>query len=372
MKTRSYLLGLLIAFVLGLAGCQDAITTPGELPEKPNAPALLQRSKDASPSPYGCFISIATPNGPQAYRYWRMRLEFPTGALATNGDTALAQFRRYGHGNRVELLANCVIPRTELALEMVSRRFHVPGSKVVPKPLPSPIDEVTTLDCYKQTDGSYICDGVKGGGGGDGGSICQQDPSHWACTGGEQPVVDPCEEDRSCEEEGAGSTPCSTCSPNAPEPCNTGDATIDDPAVQIGYRNLWAASNADANLAQRVERGGWIVRTPSGSFQVEEWTNMSGNYCGMSGSPPPPYSGTIVGFIHTHPYSVGEDVVNCEWQIVKYEGKPSSADRATSAQLGPQFGYGTGLPGYILDKNGIVKFVGWTEVVDQRHNRCGF
>jgi hypothetical protein len=273
------------------------------------------------------------------------------------------------------MLANCVIPRTELALELVSRRFHVPGSKVVPKPLPSPIDQVTTLDCYKQQDGSYLCDGIEGGGGGGGdGSYCQKYPSDRACTGGdpEDGWTDPCAGDYNCEEGGGGSTPCSTCSPTAPKPCQTGDSTIDDPAVQIGYRNLWAASNVDANLAQRTERGGWIVRTPTGNFQVEEWTDMAGNFCGMSGSPPPPYGGTVVGFIHTHPYSVGETVLNCEWQVVTYEGKPSDADRRTSAQLGPQFGFGTGLPGYILDKNGLVKFVGWTEVVDQRHNRCGY
>ncbi|MEW5927266.1 MAG: hypothetical protein AB1941_07270 [Gemmatimonadota bacterium] len=142
--------------------------------------------------------------------------------------------------------------------------------------------------------------------------------------------------------------------------------------MQIGYRNLWAASNADANLAQRTERAGWIVRTPSGSYHVEEWTHMSGNFCGMSGSPPAPYGGTIVGFVHTHPYAVGETVLNCEFQIVTYEGKPSDQDRSTSVQLGQAVGYGIALPGYILDKNGIVKFHGWTQLVDERHNRCGF
>ena len=76
--------------------------------------------------------------------------------------------------------------------------------------------------------------------------------------------------------------------------------------------------------------------------------------------------------VHTHPYSVGEDVVNCEWQILPYKGEPSEKDRRASADLGPQFGYGSGLPGYILDANGITKFVGLASYLDQRHTRCGF
>lgn len=214
---KRYLTGLLAALVL--AGCQDVVTGPGAIHPQSDAPASSKSVSNPVSSPYACFVSVATPSGPDAYRYWRLRLEFPARALSANGDTALYRFRRYGAGNRVQVLANCVIPRTELAVEMVSRRFHVPGGKVVSKPLPTPIDEVTTRDCYKQMDGSYICDGVSGGGGdgggGGGGSFCQRYPYDRACTGGgpTEPYIDPCAGDYNCDPGGGGSTPCADCNP---------------------------------------------------------------------------------------------------------------------------------------------------------------
>jgi len=255
MRAKRHVLGLLAASLLGLAGCQDTMTAPEPKPARSATPATAQvANTSTTASRYGCFISVATPNGPHAYRYWRMRLELPKNALAVDGDTAVYRFRVYGPGKRVEQLANCVIPRTALALQMVSRRFHTGGSSVASDPGAEPIGEVTTQDCNWNGE-MFVCDGLvvvapRA-------PFCVEHPNDPACTGGypKEPYVDPCEGDYNCEPGGGGSNPCTTCSPNAPVPCQTGDATIDDPAVQVDYRNLWNMSNADANLAQRVERG---------------------------------------------------------------------------------------------------------------------
>lgn len=172
---------------------------------------------------------------------------------------------------------------------------------------------------------------------------------------------------------GDGGTTTPTQPPPDTVPCATGDEVVDDPTVQGGVDELWRDSNygPNVNLADRTEQGGWLVQTANG-YQVVRWTQLQTSWCGAEGEEPFPTSGTVVGFVHTHPYALGETVVSCEWTIETYMGDPSSVDRALSMQLGQALGRSEGLPGYIVDANGITRFVGEDDSEDRRHARCGY
>jgi hypothetical protein len=65
----------------------------------------------------------------------------------------------------------------------VSRRFHIPGSILVPKPTNEPIGEITTQDCNPNPSGEgFLCDGLV---------VVGQQPSpvpdQWANPDGETP-----------------------------------------------------------------------------------------------------------------------------------------------------------------------------------------
>lgn len=151
--------------------------------------------------------------------------------------------------------------------------------------------------------------------------------------------------------------------------CNTGDPVIDTQAVQEAFDSLWARSNVDANLAQRRERGGWIVSTSTG-YAVVPFVSLETSFCRMKGDEDFPTSGAVVGFVHTHPYSVGELIVNCEFQFWEYKGRPSSMDIKMGLALGSQLGWGGALPGYILDTSGIRAFA--KDQPSRSYDRCGY
>jgi|GEM_PF-1939418 len=360
------------ALALVTAACAESAMGPEAVPpesQRSNKQAVARAHGKATTSPYACFASFATPSGPHAYRYRYFYLHFPKEAIAPDGATTRYRFRANTHKGEVGVLANCIVPRTIPAVRQMNRFFKAPPHTGIPAEGGQPDGEIIVLGgCSEDvTEGCVIV--------GDPGGSEPPPPS-------EEPKCD-INTTQNCDNypgtgdggdpggSSGGNDPCSSCEP-PPAPCSTGDQTIDDPAVQAGYKELWAASNPNGNLYQRVEAAGWVVRTPNGTFAIESWNIQGANYCGWSGTPPAATQGTVVGFVHTHPYAVGENVLNCEGQVVTYTGEPSLADRQTSAQLGPSYGYGSGLPGYILDKNGLTKFVGYTEVVDQRYSRCGY
>jgi hypothetical protein len=161
--------------------------------------------------------------------------------------------------------------------------------------------------------------------------------------------------------------------PNEPgDTCNTGDAVVDDPKVSDGMKDLWARSNPDANLAQRRETAGWIVQTASG-FSIAPITTTSSSFGCAAFTANFPTSGTVVGFVHTHPYQVDETIVDCDLTTVQsYTGAPSDADRRASAALGSLLGRSDPLPGYIIDKDGYYRFVGTSNTATPRLPRCGY
>lgn len=163
--------------------------------------------------------------------------------------------------------------------------------------------------------------------------------------------------------------------PSDPEPgdtCNTGDQVVDDPSVTQGLQDLWAQSNPDANLAQRRETAGWIVQTAAG-YSIVPIATASASFGCAEFDVQPPAKGTVVGFVHTHPYQVDETIIDCEMTSVQdYTGTPSDQDRATSLALGSYFGQPAGLPGYIIDKDGYYRFEGSRYTATPRLPRCGY
>lgn len=160
--------------------------------------------------------------------------------------------------------------------------------------------------------------------------------------------------------------------PPPADTCATGDPVIDDPDVSVGLQDLWVRSNPNANLAQRVEQAGWIVQTSAG-YSVIPWTGGTAGFACGDFEVQIPTTGTVVGFVHTHPYRVDETIVSCDFtNVTDYTGAPSQEDRDASVQLGQLFGIPGGLPGYIIDQDGYYRFEGQTYTATPRKPRCGY
>ena len=172
---------------------------------------------------------------------------------------------------------------------------------------------------------------------------------------------------------GGGTQPPSPPPPSEPiDTCKTGDVVIDDPSVSAGLQNLWAQSNPDANLAQRRETAGWIVQTAAG-YSIASITTSSANFGCAEFTVQFPTYGTVVGFVHTHPYQVDETVSDCDLRSVQdYTGAPSDEDRVASKLLGNALGRTEPLPGYIIDKAGYYRFEGSRYTATPRLPRCGY
>ena len=79
----------------------------------------------ASPhDPHVCFTSVAT-GGTPAFRYGRISLHFPTPALAPDGVTHLYVYGGRNSSGGVAFVAECAIPATRIAVELMNRRFGV-------------------------------------------------------------------------------------------------------------------------------------------------------------------------------------------------------------------------------------------------------
>ena len=194
----------------------------------PVAPSPTQLHHAAAPVPtlgtrevgtwFLCYTSIRSPDGPDRYRYGHLELHFPRKALAPDGSTLLYRFRAQREGRDPDVVANCVIPRTEEAIELVSRRFHVDRNAIATEPGGDPVVVqgcVTGGTCELETlvavaDGCAnpewtegedgVCRSARGGmsGGSTGGYW-------WETTGGGGDSPDPgdpaaCEEDCAIEE----------------------------------------------------------------------------------------------------------------------------------------------------------------------------
>lgn len=117
------------AALLAFVACSD-IEPPtlapatGALPE----PAELQIERfNAAPSQYLCYISVRTAGVEHRYRYTHLFLRFPRSAIPTNRDATLRYRLQVIDGDGDTLrVANCVIPRSRAAVQMMNRRSGAP------------------------------------------------------------------------------------------------------------------------------------------------------------------------------------------------------------------------------------------------------
>jgi hypothetical protein len=281
MRGRSHVLGLLSALVLGVAGCQDTVTMPRVATDQPTA----QGVKALAGSPYGCYVSIASPSGRRSIRSHWSPLELAPNLHSPDGQTTRFEVRVYRTDKSVDRYATCTVPKTSGALELASRRFSIPGSQVVPKLIEDPIGTVTTQDCNPSPDNTYyICDGLVVDGGRR--SFCQRYPFDPACTGGYGPgwesPTEPCDGDLSACGGGGGPQPenppeCPATDPACLVPLQPGDTTLINDALklvkaQLSTPELTSLCN---NLKQKfltmlaagaVYRGAW--NSPDHSGQI--------------------------------------------------------------------------------------------------------
>jgi hypothetical protein len=167
---------------------------------------------------------------------------------------------------------------------------------------------------------------------------------------------------------------------DAADPCNTGYPVIDSPEVQQGLDQIWKASNPDADLADRREKGGWIVATSTGyTFQAfpDSWSSTS---CQIDVPPNVLPPNGMVAMVHTHPYTNGELLTTCGKQeipglgsfYVNYGNNPSCADYETMQRLRSIPGV-EGLIGIIIDKEKITAYDGSDSPSGQTSMaRCGY
>lgn len=179
--------------------------------------------------------------------------------------------------------------------------------------------------------------------GGDGDAEhCDESPDDPSCTkdGGTPPTDD------ESEAEDQGDCP------------KTGDPVNDDPAVRAGFDHIWAESNPDdSDPNNRRERGMWVVRDVDGSLGVEYFPDSwARGPCEMAVdlSQRP---ANAIAFVHTHPFGLNEPMTPCPAgyllghpMIMRYPSEPSDEDGITSVV--------SGLPGYIVDREKIVRFEG--------------
>jgi hypothetical protein len=105
-----------------------------------------------------------------------------------------------------------------------------------------------------------------------------------------------------------------------PDLCNlfgsnpTGDAPLDDPAVQQELKHLWGHSDpTNPEQHKRFEQGGYIVNRNGQREVVEFASNSSPSVCsatvtGQEITAIQQSGGTIEGFVHTHPHTPGTPV----------------------------------------------------------------
>jgi len=369
VRIRPFVTALLVGMVS--AACQDLPTLSEGGKRFPGGSveiASISASSSRRASSYVCYVSERTPDGPNRYRYGRIRLRFPASALAPDGATMIYRYRLMeagaSPGAEPVAAANCRIPRTPEAVLVMERRFAVENRRKRSSGGGGDGDSEIGGIRGCVSDGVCPIEGLVAIGylppsSGVAGGTCWQ----FGCGGWDASY--------SYFDNGTGGQ-----SWDPGEPCNLGNAFLDDPQVNAGFQSLWDASNFSANLAQRREQFGWVIRTATG-YRIQSLG--SGNFCGWDGFAvyPPEGPDAIVGFIHTHPYSDGETILACDENgevsgSATYRGTPSKYDRDMSVQLGQSLNRSGPLAGIILDADGIRGFSGWDSSLDSSNPRCGY
>lgn len=366
------------ALALAVWSCGDPATTV-ELP----APSAHRQIASAGQEPsrasgdYACFLNIYDRQA-GTFRYYHLPLTVPHG-LARAGGKVKYRYRGYERGTEYAILANCYIPDSPNAAAWLTRQFR--GGPVAD-------EDVALLAC---PEGTVCLDELEV-------KACQWRGTWPNCKPPLSSDIPPCYDGGGCGggdpiPTGGTGPVCEDCFPDEEPPCRTGDPVLDDPAVQDGFSDLWEASNPDASDPNaRQERGGWIVREPTGALKVVAFSDVTYGGCTIYAndgySPNPP--GNAVGWVHTHPFGFDEIAYACgfvDWGgtglriIPKYRGQVSSGDALVGDRINQRL-QAVGKPtvdGYMIDKGGIKRFtpvaasatVG-VAVLRGVHARCGY
>jgi len=152
-------------------------------------------------------------------------------------------------------------------------------------------------------------------------------------------------------------------------PCQTGRPEIDAASTQSSLQSLWTQSNYSPITPQnqRYETGGWILQNGDGSYSFQAF-KATPQPCGLDVSEPKPAN--AVAWVHVHPWSIGEKQISCGYATYiggrgfynTYSGDASGDDFDTARTWG--------IPGYILDADGIRRFTGTD--AGTRYARCAY
>lgn len=128
------------ALVFAAWACQDS-TGPAAAPGDGAAPRLGQTFA------YHCSVAATTPAGVQE---GLVPLHFPAEARSADGSTMDYRYRRQTPSGATTYSADCVIPRTMSAVEMMNRRFRVPADQRSPRGRNPDGAEFTTQGCVRE------------------------------------------------------------------------------------------------------------------------------------------------------------------------------------------------------------------------------
>lgn len=198
-----------VLFAFAAASCSDLPTastvTAPQVPVSDAAAGRPAWAADVGGAPHICFTSVRTPQGPHRYRYGRVRLHFPASALALDGATTLYRYRVQGPGEDPVVVANCRIPRTVEAVEIMDRRLRVADRRRW-RPRDEQADGTSTIQSCPSSGcilepiyvSPYYPGGWGGGGGGGWDDGCGLNASVGDCWedngGGDDPTDDPYED----------------------------------------------------------------------------------------------------------------------------------------------------------------------------------
>lgn len=367
------------AMLAVLAACDDARLLA------PDLDGAAARLRGAEMARFPCAWSVRAEGGPHRYRYGRAAVAVPRPALAPDGATAEYRYVVQAPGADPVYVARCIVPATRAAFEHLDRRFGVVRAATPSATTGDAVargcvsdrecilEPITVQPCADpSTDPAESTPDCGGGGGGD--------PGWW--TGGGGPYEPPPDDgggggggggDPGGEDPGGDD-------PYPPEPCDTGDPVVDSPEVQQGFADLWSRSNPDAEMQDRLERGGWIIQGPAGySVQPfpESWTL---NACEIRFPVDALAPTGAVAWVHTHPYRSGERLTACGSHTIYIGGVPMKAYFRYGNQPSEDDGKFSTLwnkPGYVIDKNKITRFIGNASSPDHfdvqsQVNRCGY
>jgi|GEM_PF-6946897 len=110
---------LLVLSLISVA-CQDSATGPVDTQSEAAAGSTTAQLA----TPYVCSTSLLKPGSAQPYATGHLpNLQFPQRALAKDGTTVRYRYRGYASGDKLVRTADCVIPRTDAAVKIMTERF---------------------------------------------------------------------------------------------------------------------------------------------------------------------------------------------------------------------------------------------------------